>query len=89
MLIVFISGRTGCRNGPEFRSTSRGAPDPCRLFRGTRAGVPVVPGKTRRRPLADDAGKWGRRGGVQALWHAAGDVSFAAGGGGFAHGFGH
>ena len=43
----------------------------------------------RLRPLADDAGKWGRRGGVQALWHAAGDVGFAAGGGGFAHGFGH
>ncbi len=39
--------------------------------------------------LADGAGQGAGGGGVEALLHAAGEVGFAAGGGGFAHGLGH
>src|SRR5258708_26046687 len=39
--------------------------------------------------LADDAGERAGGGGIEALGHAAGEVAFAAGDDGVAHGFGH
>src|SRR6267378_8523027 len=39
--------------------------------------------------LADHAGERAGGRGVEALWHAAGEVGFAAGDDGIAHGFGH